>query len=95
MFGGKCPGKLHVGATGRRPGNASDGASQLDRSDCDRALANADRNCFPGIPFLLKVADLPLFRRHDASHFLRQIDAGLLSQTQCCSIVRNSVNPSF
>ena len=37
----------------------------------DCALPDADGNGFAGEPLLFKVTNLPLFRRHDAAHFVR------------------------
>ena len=54
----------------------------MDRRGGDSALPDADGNSLAGVPLLLEVFDLPLFRRHDAADFIGKINAGLLSQAK-------------
>ena len=73
-------------------GNRADRTQQLHRRDCDRALADAHRNRFPGKPFLFEVTDLPLFGRHHAADFIGQVDPGFLSQAKSGSVFRNAID---
>src|SRR5215471_16208745 len=47
------------------------------------------------VPFLLEVANLPLFRGHDAAYFLRQINIGFLAQSECGGILGDAINPQL
>src|SRR5207237_10848478 len=71
--------KCHMGTDQpATAGNGSDGASQLYRSGGDGTLSNAHRNHLSSKPFLLEELCLPLFGRHHATRFLRQINTGFL-----------------
>ena len=76
-------------------GNCAYCAHQLNRRDGDCALADTNRNCFAGKPLLLKIADLPLFRRHDAGHFIGKVDTGLLSQSKGGCVFRYAIDAKF
>ena len=70
-------------------------ACQLNRRNCYRSLPDADRNGFSRKPLLLEVADLPFFRRHDSADFLRQIDAGFLSQAKRGRVFGDALDPQL
>src|SRR5579871_4272524 len=78
----------HTAAHGYR----ADRAQELHWRDRDRALSDADRDCFAGEPLLLEIADLPLFRRHDAGDFVGKIDAGLLPQAEVGGVFRDTID---
>src|SRR5579863_4286551 len=63
-------------------GDGGNGARHLNGRSGNGALADANGNGFTGVPFLFVVADFPLFGRHDAGDFLRQVDAGALAQAE-------------
>src|SRR6266508_1304182 len=65
---------------------------QLHRRGCDRSLANADGDGFARVPLLLEEFYLPFFRRHDAGHFLRQINAGPLAKAEGGCIFRDAAD---
>src|SRR5205814_5642181 len=69
--------------------NGSDGACQLNRRYCDRALADTYRDSLAGVPFLLEVLDLPFFRGHHAAGFVVKINAGLLAETESRGVFRD------
>src|SRR6185369_5531484 len=75
--------------------DGADCAHQLHRCNSNCALTNAYRYCLSCKPLLLEVADLPLFRRHHAAHFVRQVNSALLSQAKCCGILCDAVDAKF
>ena len=58
-------------------------------------MPDAHRNRFSRKPFLFEVADLPFFRRHHSTDFVRQINPRLLSQAQHGRVFRDAVNAKF
>src|SRR6267154_710779 len=78
----------HAPVHGDRPNSTH----QLDRSNGNGALSNANRNRLAGKPLLLEIADLPFFRRHYPTHFIWQIDASLLPQSKSGCIFRDAVD---
>src|SRR6185312_770023 len=73
----------------------SNRARHLYRRCRDCTLANADGNRFSSEPLLVEVFELPLFRRHHAINFLRQINPALLPKSESGGPLRNLSDPEF
>src|SRR5664279_3747290 len=76
---GKCYVRTHQHSAA---GNGADRSRKLNRRGSHSALTDTYRDGLARIPLLLKVLDLPFFRRHHAGNFLGQVNTGLLSQPE-------------
>ena len=76
-------------------GDSRNSPRQLHGSHRHRSLADAHRNSFTGVPFLLKVTQLPFLRGHYAAGFLGQVNPGLLPQSEGGCVFGNALNTQF